>query len=119
MSLSKEDGVVSSSTSGDPVASRRPSFRVVRTVNHGYDYSQFSQAYIKVFRETREVANDKVKHLFAKCQFDYAKLQQAMSEQMIAECYYGAPSCPSSPVSLLRTLSMVWAWTRQTWTSPI
>ena len=73
------------------------SFRVVRTVNHGYDYSQFSQAYIKVFREKREVANDKVKHLFAKCQVDYAKLQQAMSEQMIAECYYGSSQLPIFP----------------------
>ena len=97
MSLSKEFGQVSSSTSGYPVASRRPSFRVVRTVNHGYDYSQFSQAYIKVFREKREVANDKVKHLFAKCQVDYAKLQQAMSEQMIAECYYGSSQLPIFP----------------------
>ena len=73
------------------------SFRVVRTVNHGYDYSQFSHAYIKVFREYREVAYDKVNHLFAKCQADYAKLQQAMSEQMIAECYYGSSQLPIFP----------------------
>ena len=97
MSLSKEFGVVSSSTSGFPVAPRRPSYHVVRTVNNGYDYSKFSQVYSKVFRETREVANDKVKHWFAQCEFAHAKLQQALSEQMIAECYYGSSQLPIFP----------------------
>ena len=95
MSLSKEFGQVSSSTSGYPVASRRPVYRAVRPAN--YDYAQFRQMYVRVFRERREVADDKVQRLFAKCEHTLVKLQEAMSDQMAAECLYGSSLLPIFP----------------------
>ena len=73
MSLSKEFGQVSSSTSGYPVASRRPVYRNVRPVS--YEYAQFRQMYVRVFRDRAELANDKVQRLFAKYEAAFAKLQ--------------------------------------------
>ena len=95
MSLSKECGQVSSSTFGYPVASRRPVYRAVRPAN--YDYAQFRQMYVRVFRERREVADDKVQRLFAKCEHTLVKLQEAMSDQMAAECLYGSSLLPIFP----------------------
>ena len=95
MSLSKECGQVSSSTFGYPVASRRPVYRAVRPAN--YDYAQFRQMYVRVFRDRVELANDKVQRLFAKCEHTLIKLQEAMSDQMAAECLYGSSLLPIFP----------------------
>ena len=97
MSLSKEFGQVSSSTSGyHPVASRRPAYRDVRPVS--YEYAQFRQMYVRVFRDKAELANDKVQRLFAKCETAFAKLQGAMSDQMAAECFYRSSLLPIFPI---------------------
>ena len=95
MSLSKECGQVSSSTFGYPVASRRPVYRAVRPAN--YDYAQFRQMYVRVFRDRVELANDKVQRLFAKCEHTLIQLQAAMSDQMAAECLYGSSLLPIFP----------------------
>ena len=96
MSLSKEFGQVSSSTSGYPRASRRPVYRDVRPAN--YDYAQFRQMYVRVFRDKAELANDKVQRLFATCETAFGKLQGAMSDQMAAECFYGSSLLPIFPI---------------------
>ena len=95
MSLSKEFGQVSSSTSDYPLASRRPVYRDVRPVS--YDYAQFRKMYVRVFRDRVELANDKVQRLFAKCDHTLIQLQAAMSDQMAAECLYGSSLLPIFP----------------------
>ena len=96
MSLSKEFGQVSSSTSGYPRASRRLVYRDVQPAN--YYYAQSRQMYVRVFRDKAELANDKVQRLFAKCEAAFAKLQEAMSDQMAAECFYGSSLLPIFPI---------------------